>query len=69
MVVRDQRIGKTPRAVRAGCQGGRMAKGQEMDKAWPLLEMLLGTYRLLGLGLGHHVVHLRHLHRFGRHFD
>lgn len=37
LVVEDQRIGRTPRAVRAGCQGGRKARGQETDKAWPSL--------------------------------
>ena len=47
-----------------------MAKGQGTDKAWPsLLGGMCDTYGLLSLGLGHHVVGLRHLHCLGRHFD
>lgn len=47
-----------------------MARGQGTDKAWPLQMGVCGTYGLLGsLGLGHHVVGLRHLHRLGGHFD
>lgn len=50
-------------AAKAG--GWPEAKGRtKLGSCWGC-----DTYGLLSLGLGHHVVGLRHLHSLGRHFD